>query len=87
MALPTGRGGMIGIVGGALFLGSILCKGRPLWSCMHPKSMGIVCKRGDVNEDKFSQNYVLEAKAVLEGGDNDNVGTIGKSEFNPVIRT
>jgi hypothetical protein len=54
---------------------------------MHPKTMGIVFKRGDVNEDKFPQNYFLGAKAVLEGGNDDNVGMTGKGVFNPVIKT
>ncbi len=67
--------------------GSILCRRRPLRSCMHPKSMGIVFERGDVEEVKFPQNYFMEAKAGLEGINNDNVGTTGKGEFNQVIRT
>ncbi len=69
---------MIKIVGGASSLGSILCRRGPLQSCMHPKSMGIVFKRGDVHEDKFPQNYFVEAKAGLEGVDDDNVRTTGE---------
>ncbi len=68
------------IVGGASSPGSILCKQRPLQSCMHPKSMGIVFERRDVDEDKFPQNYFVEAKAGLEGVDDDNVGTTGKGQ-------
>jgi hypothetical protein len=74
-------------MGGSSSPGSILCKVRPLWSCMHPKSMGIVFERGDVDEEEFAQNYFLEAKAVLEGGKDDNVGTTGEGEFNLVIGT
>jgi hypothetical protein len=45
---------------------------------MHPKSMGIVFERGYVDEDKFPQNYFVEAEAGLEGVDDDNVGTTGE---------
>jgi hypothetical protein len=69
---------MIKIVGGVLSLGSMLCRQRPLRSCMHPKSMGIVFKRGDANEDRFPQNYFVEAKAGLEGVNDDNVGMTGE---------
>jgi hypothetical protein len=53
---------MIKIVGGALSLGSILCRQRPLWSCMHPKSMGIVFKRGDVDKNKFPKIILWRPK-------------------------
>ncbi len=44
---------------------------------MHPKSMGIIFEREDVNEDEFPQIYFVEVKAGLEGINNDNVGTTG----------
>ena len=51
---------------------------------MHPKSKGRVFKRGDVGEDKFPQNEFLEAKAIVEGGINDQVGTTGKGVFSMI---
>ncbi len=47
---------------------------------MHTKSMGIVFKRGDVNEDEFPQNYFMEAEAGLEWVNNNNVGTTCKGQ-------
>jgi hypothetical protein len=54
---------------------------------MHPKSIGVVFERGDVDKDEFPQNYFLEAEAVFEGRNNDNVGMTGEGEFNQVIGT
>jgi hypothetical protein len=78
VAPPTRGGGTASADGSTCSSGSIFWRWQLQQGSMHPKSKGIVFERGDVGEDKFPQNYFLKAKAIVEGGINDHVGTTGE---------
>jgi hypothetical protein len=84
LAPPMRGGGTASADGGTCSLGSIFWRQQLQQGSIHPKSKGRVFKRGDVGEDKFPQNEFLEAKAIVEGGINDQVGTTGKGVFSMI---